>query len=411
MHATSLKQRSRWLRDAVAHATRQGVNAQWAASLICAVTSLGLSVLLARLMSPAAFGNYAFYLGVGAAMGIALDGGLRTLLLRERAAPTPALALPPQAMVAAMLGHLLVVTPLLLGAWAWRHDGTAATAALCFAAITLTLWYSAWLKGSGALHREARWQLLCRFSSAAAILLGLWLFGPRADVVFLGWTLGLAVAGLIAWPRRQWRATLPTRTLYRSSLSFAGVDLATLIYHRADIVLLYALQDDLAEVGRYAAAYRLYDGILLLTAPLALILFRRMRQSAGGATGRRLEALAMGVAMAAGAVLAAGAGLLGTPLAGLLFGAAFTQAHLIGWLFCALIAALPNAVLTYWAIAHHQERFYALSAAAAALVNLALNAWLIPHYGALGAAWSTMAAEGVLGGLLFGCWWGGGGGD
>jgi O-antigen/teichoic acid export membrane protein len=34
-----------------------------------------------------------------------------------------------------------------------------------------------------------------------------------------------------------------------------------------------------------------------------------------------------------------------------------------------------------------------------AVVNLALNAWAIPKFGALGAAWSTVASQAIASGL------------
>ncbi|WAH57624.1 polysaccharide biosynthesis C-terminal domain-containing protein [Pseudomonas silvicola] len=390
------------LRGRLGEIGRQGVSAQWAASLVCALVSMALSVVLARLMTPSAFGGYAFYLGVGASLGIILDGGFRTLLLRERAAPTPGLGLNGPALAGAMLGHLLLAAPLLaVAALAWAGDWAAPATALCFAVITLTLWYSAWLKGAGELRREAAWQVRCRLLSAATIMTGLWWFGPTATVVLLGWALGLLLAGWLTWPGQRPRLRWPRAPLYRAALGFAGIDLATLIYHRVDIVLLYTLNHDPAEAGRYAAAYRLYDGVMLLSAPLALLVFRRMRQPG---SGRSLELAAMGLAMAAGIVLALLGNGFGTFVAAGLFGADFAQADLVGWLFGALIAALPNAVLTYWAIAHHQERFYALAAGLAALFNLAANTWLIPRHGALGAAWSTLGTESLLFALLLGRW-------
>lgn len=381
----------------------QGLGAQWSASITCALVSLGLSIFLARLMGPAVFGTYTFWLGVGAAMGIAMDAGFRTLLLRERATATTA-GQPsrPEQRLPAMLGHLLLAGPALgLLSWAASGEWSGAAVALCFVAITLAQWYSAWLKGAGAFHREANWQLLGRFLSALLIVVALLLTEPGPAVVFCAWACGLLLAWLITRPPKSVSPALPRVSLYVGSLSFAAVDLATLIYHRVDIILLYSLADA-AEVGRYAAAYRLYDGILLLAAPVTMLLFRRMRL----APEQHPENTAMVLALAAGILLATAGWLFGTPLTAYLFGAIFTHYNLIGWLFCALIFALPNGVLSQWAIARHQERYYALAATLAAVFNLALNTILIPQHGALGAAWATMATEALLGSLLFALWWG-----
>lgn len=387
----------KWLRLA----RRHDLWPQWSASILCAMISLGLSVLIARFMGPTSFGSYAFWLGIGAVMGIFLDAGFRTLLLRERTAPTGGSQFQLEKDAPSMLGHLLLIG-LPLGAIAgivsghWSGPGVV----LCFAAITLVQWYCAWLKGAGEFQLEAKWQLAGRLISASLIVAALLLFDPAPAIVFVAWAVGLLLAIQLMRPKGSIRAALPAVRLYRASLSFAAVDLATLIYNRADIILLYSLSDA-AEVGRYAAAYRLYDGILLLAAPLTLLLFRRMRLS----PDLRPEIRAMGLALGAGIMLSAAGWLVGTPVAAYLFGAEFTQGHLIGWLFCALIFALPNGVLTQWAIARHQERYYALAAAAAAVFNIAMNAALIPQHGALGAAWATTATEALMGALLLGRWW------
>lgn len=378
-----------------------GLGPQWSASIICAMVSMGLSVLIARFMGPAMFGNYAFWLGIGALMGIFLDAGFRTLLLRERTAPTGNSPFQVETGAPSMLGHLLLIslplgaiTGIVSAAW------SGPCVVLCFAAITLAQWYSAWLKGGGEFQLEAKWQLAGRFISASFIVAALVLFDPTPAIVFVAWGLGLLLTSQLMGPRGSIRAALPATMLYRGSLSFAAVDLATLIYNRADIILLYSF-GDAAEVGRYAAAYRLYDGVLLLAAPLTLLLFRRIRLF----PDLRSEIPAIGLALGAGILLSAAAWLIGTPMAAHLFGTGFTQGDLIGWLFCALIFALPNGVLTQWAIARHQERYYALAAAAAALFNIALNLALLPQYGAIGAAWATTATEALLGSLLLARWW------
>lgn len=378
----------------------QGLGAQWGASIICALVSLGLSVLLARFMGTTLFGEYAFWLGIGTAMGVVMDAGFRTLLLRERAA-TPGQPSRHEQLLPLMLGHLLIAgLALALLSWTVSNDWNGASVALCFVAITLAQWYSAWLKGAGEFRREAHWQLLGRFLSALLIIATLLLNGPAPAALFTAWASGLLLAWLLVGLRAPPYPALPNTVLYAKSLSFAAVDLATLVYHRADVILLFALSDA-AQVGRYAAAYRLYDGVLLLAAPLALLLFRRMRL----VPQQQPENRVMVYALAAGALLAGGGWLFGVPLTAYLFGTAFTQSNLIGWLFCALIFALPNGVLSQWAIARHQERYYALGAACAAVFNVALNLALIPRHGALGAAWATIATEALLTALLFARWW------
>ena len=52
--------------------------------------------------------------------------------------------------------------------------------------------------------------------------------------------------------------------------------------------------------------------------------------------------------------------------------------------------------MTQGAIALNKEVGYAKIVLSVALLNIGLNLWLIPEFGATGAAWATIVAEGVL---------------
>ena len=69
---------------------------------------------------------------------------------------------------------------------------------------------------------------------------------------------------------------------------------------------------------------------------------------------------------------------------------------LLFWLLLAMFFILPNYILTQGAIALNKERSYAIIVVIIAVVNIILNIELIPNFGAIGAAWSTIVAEGIL---------------
>ncbi|WP_040239487.1 lipopolysaccharide biosynthesis protein, partial [Xanthomonas citri] len=146
-------------------------------------------------------------------------------------------------------------------------------------------------------------------------------------------------------------------------------------YRRSDVVILQHTVPA-AEVGQYAAAYRVFDGVLLLAMPVALLLFRQLRLArAQAGRARRLEDRALWLAAAAGLALAASGAWLGNWLMELLYGASYraVAGQLLGWLFAAFVFVLPNYVLTQAAIACDQQRWYVLGASVAAVVNIALN--------------------------------------
>ncbi|MCI2261522.1 lipopolysaccharide biosynthesis protein [Xanthomonas indica] len=397
-----------WRLPATWRAGTGALSAQWGAILGVAAVSLGLSVWLARSMQPDGFGRYAYLLNLATLLALAQDAGMRTLVLRERVAPSSALAGDAAALPGLARGHLLLATLVLMGTALLLPRGVGdpalVWAVLCFAAVTLSQLVSAQLKGAGQWRREARWQVGARALSGLAIVLAVLLLGARPDVVFAAWAVGLLLAyallGRDLHDRPRWR---PQATVYRAAAGFLWIDLATGLYRRSDIVILHRAVSP-AEVGQYAAAYRLFDGVLLLAAPVALLFFRRLRLTRDDpAAAQRLHGRALAAAGVAGAMLAiAGTG-LGAWVVGLLYGQAYrpTAGPLVGWLFAAFVFVLPNYVLTQTAIALERQRCYMVGAGLAAATNLALNLWLAPHYGARGAALATIATEAVLAATLW----------
>jgi O-antigen/teichoic acid export membrane protein len=86
-----------------------------------------------------------------------------------------------------------------------------------------------------------------------------------------------------------------------------------------------------------------------------------------------------------------------------LFGAEYkTAGLLLFWLLFSILFILPNYILTQASIALDREVSYAKIVIFVALLNIVLNIFLIPEFGAVGAAWSTIVAEGFL--CLNLCW-------
>ncbi len=392
---TSLNPR-RW------HAGVWALSAQWLSVLVTAAISLALSVWLARRMEPSGFGRYAYLLNLATLLALAQDAGLRTLVLREQVSPSPALKSFEAVLPGLARGHLLVTTLLLVGGCLalipFGADLALPAAVWCFAAVSLSQLVSVQLKAAGQWQREGRWQAGARMSSALAIIFGVLLFGPEPGIVFGAWGIGLmlayAVLGQDVRDRTRWPPPAP---LYHAAAGFLWIDLATCLYRRSDIVILQRMADP-AEIGQYAAAYRLFDGVLLLAMPLALFFFRRLRKTRDhAAAARRLLRRSLFAAGAAGLGLALGGAWLGPWLIEFLFGPAYQSAgSLLRWPFAAFVFVLPNYVLTQAAIALDRARCYAWGAGLAAVTNLALNLLLVPQHGARGAATAVIATEAML---------------
>jgi O-antigen/teichoic acid export membrane protein len=385
---------------------------QWGVTAYSAAISLGLSVLFARSMGSSAFGHYTYVYVLASVLVLMQDAGFNVLLMRERSSPSAALSARYPELPSTALTHLFLTTVafmLLAGALQLWLDGPALAAGIfCFAMITLTQWQSSWFKGAGDFKRDALFLFYGRTISAAFVLASVLTMSPAPVTIFLAWGLGLSLAlacHLKYFPtfrRTDWKVPV---WAYRSSMSFFAVGLATTLYHHIDIIILRLLLGEVPSIGQYAVATRIQDGLMALSAPVALMLFRRMRilAVAGDERSRFSRNAVFGSALVG--LLMAGSGLLLGPwIVGLLFGSAYSEgAHtIIRLLFTGLIFALPNYVMEQHAIATQQERWFAVSLTIAVLANVALNFVLIPIMGINGAALATVLTEGGLCVAL--CW-------
>lgn len=391
------------------------LSAQWAATAYVGVVSLGLNFLVARLLGPALFGDYGVAFAAGAMLGIFLDGGFKTLLVRERTLASGKLAdLVPRLHGVAMghallVGAILGVVALLLGP---ERRGLAIATVASFLGLALTQFVSGALRGEGRFASDAAWQAGVRTFTAAAILGGLALGVETPTGILLASAIGsvgvilLFPHGQTRRPRLEWHPEA-----YRAAVFLLWIDLATVVYFRADMLLLNSMGVATGEIGQYAAAYRFIEALILLAMPVALLVFRRLRlawQDSQNVRRRIWRALLM--ASLVGLAFTGALIFMAEWAVSLAYGAAYHEAaSLLVVLAYSLLFILPNSILTQAAIALNLERGYAVIATLAALLNVGLNGWLIPRYGVHAAAWVTVATEGwlfvaLMGYLVFRQW-------
>ena len=161
----------------------------------------------------------------------------------------------------------------------------------------------------------------------------------------------------------------------------------------------------LRDVGVYALGYQLGAGMGLLTtafnAAWVPFLFGTLKDEGVQAHAK----LARVVSYYAFALcfVALGWALLVEHAIPLVAGPAFRSAHLVtpwvvgGYVFGGLYLIPTN--LLFW---QRKTRVVPLVTLAAGAANIGLNLWLVPRYGAIAAAWSTLAAYGLL---LVLTWW------
>ena len=165
-----------------------------------------------------------------------------------------------------------------------------------------------------------------------------------------------------------------------------------------DVVLLGLLATR-RDVGLYSAAYRVCY-LMMAVAVATHVVFAPSiaRATLAGSMAVR-GVLERSVALTATVMLpfVVGAAVLASQLLGLLFGDQFISGAPALRLLAVSIALLAlHGTTRSVFVAHHQTKLEAMIFAVAAALNIALNFLLIPRYGIVGAAWATVAAEGLI---------------
>jgi len=273
-----------------------------------------------------------------------------------------------------------------------------------------TEFVSSLFKGRGWFKQDAIWKASVRSVTALSAVIVIYLvvdndFVSQVSVdkitlLFIGAALSLLVLLLLAIVN-GWLC-LPSFNLkngfLRANLAFLTIDVATVLYFRSDIVLLEYFGGNAEEVGHYAAAYRVLSGFILLATPIAQISFRSLRLRIDDivAFKQLFSWLLLIMLLAAGSIVTVGT-IWGDLFIELVFGSGYKAAgDILFVLLFSLLFILPNYILTQGAIALNQEKSYAWIAVSVALLNIILNLIVIPEYGAVGAAWTTVIAEGSM---------------
>ncbi len=380
------------------------LGAQWLAIGIVGAISFVVSIFVARQLGPEAFGVYAQAVSLGALLSILIDGGFGKLLMRETVRVTPTLEAHGEFLHRYAYGHSLVVMAVLVFLVAVNplahHWPTLLATIGAFSALVLANFSIAILRGQGRLMRDALWQIGGRLLTAVFVIVALWFGAGSPWVILVAQCVGTFVF-LIILMRRAWIAPklrIP-RAVYATALPLVWLDLATVVYFRADMLLFEVADVPKADIGSYGVAFRLIEAFLLLASPVGLLLFRRFRLDSGVASDVVLRQV-MRFAAFAGAI-----GLLvffaAQPLADMFFQTVFGKGFALSAdcfriLSLMLVFALANGVLAQGVLGLGLERFYACTATVAAIVNISGNLMLMPAYGVWAAAWMTVATEGVL---------------
>lgn len=383
----------------------RNVSALVAAQATTKVISLLVSVALVRWLGVDELGRYAYVLAFCFPFGALADFGLATLAIRD-ASRAPAHA--PRVLAVARRASLTLATAsaatmvalaLLLG-----HEAAVVAAiglgGLASIVSALTMPSLVLLTARERMDRLSLYRVIAALLSSA-ITVGVLAAGGGV-VALLGGSLG---AGVVMWrvalalaADGGASAAIPAGAagaMLRRAVPFGLLMAGFALYYRIDMVMLEWLATP-GDLGRYAAAYRFLDAVIVLAASLGGPLFPRLSSVAvsAPAEARRLLEAGWRPLLALGLPLTIGTLAVADDIVALLFGAQFAGAGPL--LRLLILGTLP----LFWVnVAGHAliaaDRVWALVGvyALSVLVNVAGNAVLVPRWGAAGAAMATVACE------------------
>ncbi len=377
-----------------------------ASEAVAKVGTFALTVVAARALSRDDFGAYSFALAVALLLSAVPSWGFYTLLVQRGSAEPGRLRRLASETVALQTGIGVPLFLLAGVAFAVLLPGRAALAAgLILLATLLDVLLDGWRGALAVLGRQREVALALTvqrlvtagvaitYLSRTGDLLGLCLaYGVGALGAAVALHVAVRRAGL-ALPVVSEITANGVRETATRSLNIGLETVAGMVLFRADMVLLGVLLGP-AAVSSYAVAYRLVDGVLVLTYVLGRVVFPQM--SAARDPDRVLALLRHGIGACAGVYLPFAVVVLARPqdLLRSVFGAQYVRADTVDSLRLLSLAPLLFAVAFLAGLAllaFERSRTCLWITLAAAVVNVGLNLVLIPTVGIRGAAAATTA--------------------
>ena len=376
------------------------------------LVQLAAVIMIARWLSVAQFGTYAFMVSLAFILQRLADMGISSILMRD-------LAVAPQS-TAELLGGALslawaVCSAIILLMFAvifvlpFPRAVSVLTAIMAIGGLTQ---FHCGCYGSVLLaHEDNELQALGfifhKFVLIAGVLVALEAGTGLAGVViahllasifqwsFYRWI----VIGRYAIPRLAWNPVLWKRILV-SSIPMGAANVVRLLAEQVDILILTGLTD-LQAVGLFSGPYRMVAGLRFLPQAMVIALFPLYSRTATGRGSKAefLEIYERGVrgflllALPVGLVFIAAPVTLTTGLLGMRYLPAAPAMRLLGIMVWLIFIGSPFPfILT----ALNDQRFLFVSSAAAFVLRTALDFALTPHLTFLAPCWAAMISESVL---------------
>lgn len=373
-----------------------------AARVVAATFAAVWLVVAARKLSLDAYGDFTQVVSLSVILCATADLGL-SLLLAHDVARWPDAS---RGLVRKVVGlRLLLGAPACIALvalyWVAAARPTLLVAALACVSMLATMVHqtiSVGARGLGRVGPESANEVLSRVFVLAVGFAVLQAGGSVAAAVGVYALADVLSAAVLSWcvGRRMphGRTTVPLGYSFRR-VALLGLTVACMtLYARADIWLVGVLAGS-AEVARYAAPYRLFEGVLVIAATFAALTPPVVARATWDEIAGGLRRLVGGAASltAVGALVGI---VLAEPMLELLYGARY--AGTASTFRILLVAAVPSAVVLVMlqATGLLDRRYTALAVVGALVVNVGGNLLAIPTFGIDGAAAMTLATQSAL---------------
>src|SRR5450432_781650 len=390
------------------------------------VCRLLLFAVAARTLKEVAFGRFQFADTVAALLVLATDLGIgmwtTRALARRRHTPQEIVGTGMWVRSLAAAPYLaLVGVTALLGA---ERQPDTRRALLCLGIAALA---GVFIEYCGAIFRgHERLRDEAHLNVVRAVLvtlagLGALAWQPSVGALAAGVMLGSVSAAVHGLWIVRYRYRLPTpfankpfdsslrrslaRTAIRQAFPLWLATLMSLVYFKGDAVLLRLWAGD-AAVGAYSAAFKIFEGTMILPSIVLAASFPSLvrahdqvqvhaRLHAQARAHRRRAELGLGLGLLGlGALVGGILWATSATVIRLAFGPTFANAvPALRVLSLAIPLLFANYGLTHFLIARHLERYNLAFTIGLVILNLGSNWVLIPRWGALGAAWATLGTE------------------
>lgn len=385
--------------------TGLGKSSLWLVAARIGAQALALfTLLLARKLGSAGFGEYVFFTTVVFVANVLTTCGTDMYFIREIAARDDLARLPAALWIQLALS---VFAAAAIGLFSPLLPGQRADALLALQIYGLSLipmaFYSVFtiaLRGKQRMVGYAFINLVGALLQALVVLLFIVSFDGLVTLALLllaAQVIVALLAGALCLRQidgfgRGWQFSwLDVRSVFMASAALGLLGLLTMLYQKAGVLLL-SLLGGAALTGLYASALRVLDASKLIHFAALTALYPLMAQ----ASAARILSLAWKGLLALALVLAVGLALLAQPIVSLLFGPAFAPAapilRILAW---TLIPYTVSAYLSLAFVASHRARIvgWALTVSTLSLGFFSL-CW-IPAYGLAGAASAALSAESI----------------